>query len=54
MRKRLEAAKEEAAQWDPAIWMAQDHPNVMDPLILGSMLNDVSRLAWMVFKVSHD
>ncbi|GAX81813.1 hypothetical protein CEUSTIGMA_g9241.t1 [Chlamydomonas eustigma] len=29
---------------------AQDDPSVMDPLILGALLNDMGRIAWMVIK----
>ncbi len=50
MRKELENLTAEALQWEDHIFQSKDHPTVMDPLILGALLNDFPRLAWMVFK----
>ena len=38
----------EAVRWGD--FRADDEPSVMEPLVLGVMLNDVARVAWMVFK----
>lgn len=31
-------------------YRAEDYPTIMDPLVLATMLGDVARLAWMVFR----
>ncbi len=49
--KELKLLKAEAALYDEKLFRTEDHPSVMDPLIMGAMLNDFPRLAWMVFKV---
>ena len=45
----VQAALEvDAVRWSD--YRAQDEPSVMEPLVLGVMLNDLARVAWMVFK----
>ena len=39
---------EEVVRWSD--FRAQDEPSVMEPLVLGVLLNDMARVAWMVFK----